>query len=107
MWKHELNDQTFIQIGNKSGLQIFKEFVFDLKSMHGQSLPDIESVKIKYHSNDLEGTIELADGSEITAGIENEIQVACKEGKLYVQHGKGDRRFSVSEIVIVPAAEHK
>ena len=104
VWKHELEDESFVKKGNESYFQLTDEFVFELTSMHGQSIPAGYRVKMKYTYNDKVGTIEVVDGAEINTGEGNEIHVGCVHGKLYLKLDKGNGMLSLSEIVISPAA---
>ena len=104
LWEHELEDESFVKKGNESYFQLIDEFVFELKSMHGQSIPAGYRVKMRYTYKDKAGTIEVVDGSEINIGERNEIHVACIHGKLYLKLDKGNGMLRLSEIVISPVA---
>ena len=103
MWKHELEDESFVIDGNESYLQVIDEFVFDLTSMHGQNIPAGYLIEVKYTFNDKAGTIELEDGSEITTGEGNEIVAVCSGGILKINLDKGKGPLNLSEITIMPS----
>jgi hypothetical protein len=104
LWEYELEGESFVKKGNESYFQLIDELVFELTSMHGQSIPAGYRVKMKYTYNDKVGTIEVVDGAEINTGEGNEIHVGCVHGKLYLKLDKGNGMLSLSEIVILPAA---
>ncbi|MFC2081451.1 hypothetical protein ACFLR8_04495, partial [Bacteroidota bacterium] len=102
LWKHELKIESFLEKGDVTALQVPDEFIFDLTSIHGQSIPAGYRVEVKYTYNDKAGTIEVVDGSEISTGEGSEIRAGCVGGKLNLKSGKG--KLCLFEIIILPAA---
>jgi hypothetical protein len=104
VWKHELKKEYFVEKEDRTALLVTDEFVFNLRSIHGQGIPAGYQVEVKYVYDDKEGTIEVEDGSEINAGEGNKLGVSCVGGKLKLKLKKGNGELNLSEIIIRPAA---
>jgi len=105
LWEHELSDETFVEIGEESFLQVSDEFVFDLNSMHGQKIPEAFNVKIKCK---IDGTSEMVElGSKSKKYVDdNKVFVSCENGTLFLRILNDTSEMQVSEIEVIPTTSN-
>lgn len=102
LWEHELKNEKFIQNNKGTFLQISDEFEFNLRSIHGQIIPEGFTVKADYELAGETNSVELADGKKLNIGEKNEIHVRCADGKLSIKLEKNSGVINLAEIVIIP-----
>jgi len=82
LWEHELSDEFFVKNDKGTFLKIEDQFEFDIRTIHGQSIPSGYKTEIKYVSDNQTQQIEIPDGSEISVGNRKEILITSENDKL-------------------------
>ena len=99
LWKHELENMSFIENNSHSFLRITHEFDFDLKSIHGQNIPSGYVVMVGFNIGGEVGTLDISDG-EVVKTAKNSIQLECKNGKLKILNLQPQKELLIESITI-------
>ena len=100
MWKHELENESFLSRQDESFLEIKKEFVFEFKSMHGQQIPGNYHVELEYIYEGQKQKAEVREQTEIYIGDSKEVAVKCEEGRLIITVNPGSSPLGLCSIKI-------
>ena len=100
LWEHELSDESFVKNENGTFLKIEDQFEFDIRSIHGQSVPSGYKAEIEYLYNNQNKKVEIKEGSEIRVGDSQEILIRNENDKLFLKLNSKTTPLYVSSVKI-------
>jgi len=104
LWEHELENEDFIEAESKTFLEIKDDFIFELRSIHGQPLPPGEyELKLKFLNaeNNFQAAIE-EEGKVIQSGTQKNLSFTKKGQTLKLSIVAKGEPVRLNGIIIQP-----
>ena len=103
LWKHELKEENFVETPNETALEISNTFNFELKSIHGQTLPAGEYVlNIGFSGENTTVKIQVIENGKVISSPNDEgFKIKSETGKMVLSISVENENNRVKEIELI------